>query len=109
MISSNGQCVAFVSTGTNLVTNALEGSCHVYVRNIQAGATDLLDADTNGVGVGVDASLVPALSADGCVAVFDCLGNCCRTTGTGSMTFFRATRRRGRSTWFRRGTRPCCP
>src|ERR1039458_9233953 len=32
----------------------------------------LLDADTNGVGVGVDSTAVPAISADGSVVVFDC-------------------------------------
>lgn len=72
VISSNGQFVAFTSTGTTLVTNALAGGCHVYLRDVQAGATELLDADTNGVGVGVDSSLVPALSADGSTVAFDC-------------------------------------
>jgi hypothetical protein len=69
VISSNGQFVAFVSTATNLVTNILSGVYHVYVRDLQAGATQLLDASTNGVGV--DATTVPGISADGSVVVFD--------------------------------------
>lgn len=71
VISANGQFVAFTSTGTNLVTNPLAGSCDLYIRDLQAGITQLLDADTNGVGVGVDATTVPAMSADGSVVAFD--------------------------------------
>jgi hypothetical protein len=72
VVSSNGQFVAFTSTGTNLVSNTLAGGCHVYLRDLQGGVTRLLDADTNGIGVGVDATVVPALSADGSVVAFDC-------------------------------------
>ena len=71
VVSSNGQFVAFISTATNLVTNTLAGDCHVYLRDLQAGVTQLLDADTNGVGVGVDSTTVPAMSADGSVVAFD--------------------------------------
>jgi len=71
VISANGQFVAFTSTGTNLVNNSLAGSCHVYVRDLLGGVTQLLDADTNGVGVGVDGTTVPAMSADGSVVAFD--------------------------------------
>ncbi len=72
VISANGQFVAFISSATNLVTNTLAGDCHVYVRDLQAGVTQLLDADTNGVGAGMDPTTVPAISADGSVVVFDC-------------------------------------
>ncbi len=72
VISSNGQFVAFISSASNLVTNTLAGDYHFYVRDLQAGVTQLLDADTNGVGVGVDSTAVPAISADGSVVVFDC-------------------------------------
>jgi Tol biopolymer transport system component len=72
VISSNGQFVAFISSATNLVTNALAGVCHVYVRDLQAGVTQLLDAYTNEVGAGVDSTAVPAISADGSVVAFDC-------------------------------------
>jgi len=72
VISSNGWFVSFISSATNLVTNTLAGDYHVYVRDLQAGVTQLLDADTNGVGVGVDSTAVPAISADGSIVVFDC-------------------------------------
>jgi Tol biopolymer transport system component len=72
VISTNGQVVVFTSTGNNLVTNPLAASCDVYVRDLQAGSTMLLDTDANGTGVGVDATTVPAMSADGSVVAFDC-------------------------------------
>jgi hypothetical protein len=71
VISSNGQFVSFISNATNLTANALAGDFHAYIRDRQAGVTQLLDADTNGVGVGVSSTTAPALSADGNVAVFD--------------------------------------
>ena len=71
VISSNGQFVAFISSATNLVTNSLAGSFHIYVRDLQASITRLLDTDTDGVGVGVDATTVPAMSADGSMVAFD--------------------------------------
>jgi Tol biopolymer transport system component len=71
VISANGQFVAYTSSATNLTTNTLAGDRHVYFRDLQAGITQLLDADTNGTGVGVDATTVPAMSADGSVVAFD--------------------------------------
>jgi len=71
VVSANGQFVAFTSTATNLVANTLAGDWHVYLRDTVAGATQLLDADTNGVGVGVASTMAPALSADGSVVAFD--------------------------------------
>jgi len=62
MLSANGRFVAFISSATNLVTNTLAGDFHVYVRDLQSGVTQLLDADANGVGVGVDPTVVPAIS-----------------------------------------------
>jgi Tol biopolymer transport system component len=70
-VSSNGRFVAFISTATNSVTNTLAGDCHVYIRDMQAAVTQLLDTDTNGNGVGVNLTMVPTLSADGSVATFE--------------------------------------
>ena len=71
VVSSNGQFVAFTSSATDLVTNILAEGWHVYLRDMQAGVTQLLDADTNGVGAGVTPTMAPALSADGSVVAFD--------------------------------------
>jgi Tol biopolymer transport system component len=69
-ISPDGQWIAFISSATDLTTNTLAAGFHVYLRNVPTGVTQLLDADTNGVGVGVDPTTVPAMSADGSVVAF---------------------------------------
>ena len=71
VVSTNGQFVAFLCGGTNLVPNLLSGQYHLYLRDTQAGTTALLDVDTNGIGAGVNAVTVPSLSDDGGVVAFD--------------------------------------
>lgn len=71
-LDPSGRFVTFLSTGANLVTNALQGEFHVYLRDLVAGSTILLDVDSNGVGSGVSPGTVPQLSADGGTVVFDC-------------------------------------
>jgi Tol biopolymer transport system component len=71
-IDSTGRFVAFVSSATNLTTNALTGTYHIYVRDMQAG-TFLVDADTNGVGTSISPATVPAMTPDARFIGFDCL------------------------------------
>ena len=71
VVSSNGQSVAFLSSASDLATNALAGGYHLYLRNMSAGTTCLLDADTNGAGSGLDSTTVPAMSADGQSVAFE--------------------------------------
>lgn len=71
VVSTNGQYVAFLSGGTNLVSNPLNGQYHVYLRDVQAGATTLLDVDTHNTGFGVISVTVPAMSDDGSVTAFE--------------------------------------
>ena len=71
VVSSNGRSVAFLSSASDLATNPLAGGCHLYLRNISAGTTCLLDADTNGAGSGLDSTTVPAMSADGQSIAFE--------------------------------------
>jgi Tol biopolymer transport system component len=70
-IEPNGQFVGFSSTATNLTTNRLRGDWHLYLRDVQAGATTLLDADPNGVGSPIGALTMPCLSADGRFVAFE--------------------------------------
>jgi len=70
-ITSDGRFVAFLSNATNLVTNALSGQFHVYVRDLQDATTTLVDADTDGIGSGVTALTLPCLSDDGGFVVFE--------------------------------------
>jgi Tol biopolymer transport system component len=70
-ITPDGRFVAFQSTATNLVTNSLVGEFHVYVRDLQAGITQLVDADTNGIGSGVTGLTVPQITEDGRFVAFE--------------------------------------
>ena len=73
VLDATGNYVAFLSSSTNMVTNTLVGTYHLYLRDLQAGTTTLLDADTNGVGSpSVSPAAVPALSADGRFVAFEC-------------------------------------
>ena len=70
-ITPDGRFVTFQSTATDLVTNSLAGDFHVYVRDLQAGTTRLVDADPNGVGSGVTALTAPQITDDGRFVAFD--------------------------------------
>jgi Tol biopolymer transport system component len=69
-LTPDGRFVAFLSDATALVGNTVSSGLHVYLRDILAGTTQLLDADTNGVGSTDDTGAVPSLSADGSLVVF---------------------------------------
>jgi len=71
-VAPDGSLVCFASTATGLTTNTLTGDWHVYVRNLQAGTTTLVDADTNGCGSVVALATIPSLSPDGSCVAFAC-------------------------------------
>ncbi|HTL59763.1 MAG TPA: hypothetical protein VL361_29095, partial [Candidatus Limnocylindrales bacterium] len=70
-ITSDGRYVAFLSSASNLTANTIFSGYHLYVRDLQAGTTSLIDADTNGIGSIIGPATVPRLSADGRFAAFD--------------------------------------
>ena len=72
VVSTNGQYVAFLCSGSNLVSNPLIGQYHLYLRDVEAGITTLVDVDTNGMGSGVNAVTVPSLSDDGNIGRLRC-------------------------------------
>jgi hypothetical protein len=71
VVNPTGRYVAFFCSAiaSNLATNTLVGWSHLYVRDTQAGSTQLIDADANGVGVGIGSTF--AMSADGRLVAFD--------------------------------------
>ncbi len=71
VVSTNGQYVAFLSTGANLVSNPLNGQYHVYLRDVQNSITTLQDLGANGAGFGVSSTTVPGMSSDGQVVAFE--------------------------------------
>jgi Tol biopolymer transport system component len=71
-IDPTGRFVAFSSTATNLTTNTLLGPCHLYLGDLSAGTTTLLDADSNGVGSFIGPLTAPCLSSDARFVAFEC-------------------------------------
>ncbi len=70
VISPDGRYVAFLSNATNLVANAVSNGFHIYLSDLLAGTTQLVDADTNGIGSSDMEGSVPVLSADGQYVTF---------------------------------------
>lgn len=77
VVNPTGQYVAFLSDSTNLTANPLDiasnvlfDGYHLYLRNVLAGTTELVDADTNDVGIKVDNLMAPGLSDDGSLVCF---------------------------------------
>ena len=71
VINFGGSYLAFVSNGTNLTANPLLGNCHVYLWNIQSSTLQLVDANSSGVGVGVEFGSDAAINGDGSLVAFD--------------------------------------
>jgi Tol biopolymer transport system component len=73
-ISADGRHVAFASAATNLGT--VGADVHVYLRDLAAGRTQLLDRATGPAGVvGNDDAESPAVSADGRLVAFTTKAN----------------------------------
>ena len=69
-LSGNGGFVAFLSNATNLVANPVSPAFHLYLCNLQIGALQLVDVDTNGTGSTDVGNTFPSLSADGQMVIF---------------------------------------
>jgi len=67
----DGRFVAFFCSDTNMTAEA-QGNGALYLRDMLAGSTILVDVDTNGIGAGADASATPGLSGDGQFITFQC-------------------------------------
>ncbi len=72
VVDRSGRFVAFLSSATNLVTNAIPGEFHIYLRDLQEGTTTLVDADADGTGSGLAPLTPPAISGDGQFVAFHC-------------------------------------
>lgn len=71
VIDDTGRFVAFLSSAPDLVTNQLQDDFHLYLSDLQKGTITLVDANTNGVGAGIDPATTPSISADGRFVAFD--------------------------------------
>ena len=73
-VSADGHCVVFMSNATNLTGNAVSNGFHIYCRDVQAGTTQLIDADTNGIGSANPVGAIPVMSSNGWCVAFACRG-----------------------------------
>jgi Tol biopolymer transport system component len=72
VVDPSGRFVLFLSTATSLTTNVVAGDFHLYLRDVLAGSTSLLDADTNGFGFPKNFMNPARLTPDGRFLAFDC-------------------------------------
>ena len=75
VMSADGRFVAFVSTATNLVANDTNGAADIFLRDLDAGITTLVNVDSNGVVLGTGDASAPVISADGRYVAFLCKTN----------------------------------
>lgn len=66
-----GAWLCFASTATNLTTNVVADSFHLYVRNLADGALQLVDAAPTGAGAEKFFLSPPSVTAGGQAVVFD--------------------------------------
>ena len=71
VLSADGRFVLFLSGTTNLTGNAISNGMHIYLRDLQAAVTKLVDVDSNGIGSVESDGSIPGLSADGRIVGFD--------------------------------------
>jgi Tol biopolymer transport system component len=70
-LDAKGRFVAFLSSGTGLVTNDLAGEFHLYVRDLQTRTTSLVDQYVGGAGSLLTSLPAASLSADGRFVAFE--------------------------------------
>jgi Tol biopolymer transport system component len=70
-VSADGLFVSFLSNAPDLVTNAVDGSYQVYLRDTASGTTRLVSVDRSGGLSGETGGAIPTLSADGRFIAFD--------------------------------------
>ena len=75
VMSLNGRFVVFVSTATNLVANDTNGAADIFLRDLDAGTTTLVNVDSNGVMLGTGDASSPVISQDGRYVAFLCKTN----------------------------------
>jgi Tol biopolymer transport system component len=73
VLTPSGQFVAFTCTGTPLTTNSTASQFHIYIRDLIASTTQLVDTDTNGVASAFTPLTSPCVSTNGMLAAYESL------------------------------------
>lgn len=85
-ISENGQAVVFVSSASNLTAFNTGGLTHIYVHNLASLNTTLVSINSANNGAGNGNSILPVISRDGNVVVFESKASNLTTNDTNSPT-----------------------
>jgi len=93
-LSGDGNAVAFISTGSNLVPGDTNGVQDVFARDLVAGMTERVSVTSNGK-QGTDYSEVPDISGDGRFVVFHTASVLTRKDGNQVPDVFLRDRLRG--------------
>jgi Tol biopolymer transport system component len=72
VIDATGRYLAFLSTATNLTTNAVSSGFHLYVRDLVQTNTILVDSGTSTTSLTKDFLNAPQLTPGGQFVAFDC-------------------------------------
>ncbi|HWQ90617.1 MAG TPA: hypothetical protein VN673_03015, partial [Clostridia bacterium] len=75
VMDPSGRYVAFLSSASNLSTNALSGENHLYLRDIESNLTIALSADGNGASALDVAVVAPEMSGDARFVAFEANDN----------------------------------
>jgi Tol biopolymer transport system component len=75
VMSADGRFVLFISTANNLVANNTNGAADIYLRDLVAGTTALVNVDSNGSLLGTNGASAPVISQDGRYVAFLCKTN----------------------------------
>jgi len=70
-LDAAGRFVAFLSTATNMVTNAVSGEQHMYLRDLEAGTTVLVDQQQDGSGGAMSPASWPRITPDARYVAFE--------------------------------------
>jgi Tol biopolymer transport system component len=73
-MDTSGRYVSFLSTATDLVTNVVTNTFHLYVYDLTNAAMQLVDVDTKGAGSPGDLLSIPRMTPDGKTIAFDSTG-----------------------------------
>lgn len=73
-ISGDGKYVAFVSSSTNLAAGLVVTNEKIFVRDLEAGTTEVVSVDSGGI-VSTQQAFRPSISDDGQIVAFDSSGN----------------------------------
>jgi Tol biopolymer transport system component len=107
-LSADGRLVVFTSSASNLVAGDANGKADVFLRDLVAGTTELVDVNSNGVQADNEAQ-EPSISADGRFVAFGSVASNLAPGGAGNGAVFVRDRVSGLTTRIDNGSGGTAP